>query len=170
MSITSDIKNQPCAVCGGTPADAADGDGRRLCAVDAAFALRSGAPSMSWDGDAPQLHWHSAHTVRLGDGTLAVIVGPGPCPDEAGSRRALTEAVAAWQGDLKIVTRSGHELTIAEAWALLPAAAVFTLPGEDSRTFSTYPCAGDCDTAQADHLTTLSGRIEGERLGGRQTA
>ena len=54
MDITRDIKDQECEACGTGRTDAADGDGRRLCATDAASLQKRGALGIEWDDDAPQ--------------------------------------------------------------------------------------------------------------------
>jgi hypothetical protein len=163
VSITSEIKNQHCRDCCISPTDAASADGERLCAVDALARIRDSGEIITWDADAPQLHWHNAHTTGGPGGALAVVTIDGPYAYEGAARETLRGAVTAWQGDLKVRAQSGHTLTLAEVWALLPAPAVFTLPGGDSRTFSTYSCLGDCAAALADHLTALPARITGQR-------
>lgn len=104
-------------------------------------------------------HWHNAYTIYAADGTLAGITVGGPFEAETAARQDLTRKVTAEQGDLMIVIQSGHKLTLAEVWLLLDPPAVFTLPGEDSRTFSTYPCTGDCDVSREAHIAALPGRI-----------
>jgi hypothetical protein len=109
-------------------------------------------------------HWHGAFTTYAASGALASIVADGPFGTEAAAREALAGQVATEQGDLMVLAESGHVITLAEAWLqILAAPVVFTLPGEGSRTFSTYPCAGDCDAAREAHVLGLPERVARER-------
>lgn len=109
-------------------------------------------------------HWHGAFTTYEASSALATIVTDGPFEAEAAARQALAGRVVTEQGDLMVLAESGHVITLAEAWLqILSVPAVFTLPGEGSRTFSTYPCAGDCDAAREAHALALPGRVTRER-------
>jgi hypothetical protein len=118
--------------------------------------MTTAGPQLEQDSPA---HWHSAYTIYAPDGTLAGITSGGPFGSETDARQHLTGKVTSEQGDLMVMSESGHKLTLAEVWELLDPPAIFTLPGDDSRTFSTYPCAGDCDASREAHVAALPARI-----------
>lgn len=131
--------------------------------------VRGPAASGAQPGQAAPGHWHGAYTTWEDGGILAGSDTAGPFGTEADARRGLAGQVAAEQGDLRVVAQGGHRISLAEAWLLIPSPAVFTLPGESSRTFSTFPCDGDCGASREEHLAALPGLIDRNRAPVRDT-